>query len=245
METASTDLNGVSNYYTYDPWGRLLLKLDQDKNILEANTYVTANNVQNFVTPTIYTTPLTGITTATAVTFQSENAYDNCTGAGLVYNWTFGDGNSAQVTYPNTVTHTYASPGTYYVNLTINSTLFGSKSAPQSSVTVAAASPASVTLTNHTVAGSIGSVTFTSSTNTYHISSYPTSIVPGTYTVSFQETGGAYNPTTGKGMTNVVFSDGSTGKCFSYSTGTNTFSWTVNSGDTLNFSIYNNNYCPY
>jgi hypothetical protein len=105
----------------------------------------------------------------------------------------------------------------------------------------------SATVTQTTVpGGSIGNLSFTNSAHTYNITTFPATIAPGTYTVSFIMTGQAYNAGTGKGMTNEVFTDGpSNGLCFGYSTKTETFTWTVNAGDTLNFAAYQNNYCPF
>lgn len=246
MQTAATDMNGVSTYSTYDQWGRLLTKLDQDKNILIANSYVTADDYQGFTTPSIGISPIgTNFTTLTPITFNGASGTSFCSGVGVVFNWDFGDGNTAQVAYPNTVNHTYATPGTYTVKLTVTSPLLGSKTATPVSVTVAAPT-ATVTISGHAPGGGITGLTFTNSAHTYNIATSPATIAPGTYTVSFTETGNLYNPSTGKGLTNVVFSDGpNAGGCYGYSTSTYTFTWTVNAGDTLDFGIYNNNYCPF
>lgn len=41
--TSVTDVNDLSTYYEYDGFGRLKSILDNDKNIIKANTYHYAN----------------------------------------------------------------------------------------------------------------------------------------------------------------------------------------------------------
>jgi hypothetical protein len=247
FKTAQTNTNGVSAYYTYDQWGRLLLQMDQDKNIVLKKSYVTTANIKAYknITPAIYG-PNTGAV-STPVTF-SGYIYDACSGEGVTYNWTFGDGGTAQTTSATAPAHSYTAAGTYTVGLTVTSALFGSKVAPSVSITISAPM-ATITENNYTVGGGIGSITVTSTgySQTYTGGSgFPAQIPPGTYTITFTPSGQAYNSSTGKGMTNVVFSDGANGLCFSYGTGgSHSFSWTVNAGDTLNFSVYNNNTCPF
>ena len=241
---AQTNTNGVSAYFTNDTWGRTLLELDQDKNIVLKKSYFTPLDIRNFAVPLISYTPSSSITTATPVTFSIGNP-DACPNAAVTYNWLFGDGGSLQTTLATAPAHTYASAGTYTVSLTATSALLGTKTATPVSVTVAQAT-ATVTENNYTTASGITNITFTNASHTYNLTSLPATIATGTYSVSFTPTGQLYNPSTGKGMTNVVFSDGANGACYPWGTGgSHTFSWTVNAGDTLNFSIYNNNYCPF
>jgi YD repeat-containing protein len=248
--TAQTNTNGVSAYYSYDAWGRLLFQYDQDNNITLKKTYMTPADVTTFknTTPVIGYSPNTGVTTATAVTFSTSSYNtDLCAAAGLFYHWDFGDGNSITTTATNP-THTYASAGTFSVNLTVTSPFFsGSAVASSASITVAAAT-ASVTENNYTTGGGIASVAFSSTgyTHTYMGSDLPTTVPPGNYTITVTPSGQVYNSGTGRGLTNIVFTDGTNGNCFFYSTlHSSTFTWTVAAGDTLNFSVYNNNTCPF
>lgn len=244
---AETNTNGVSAYYVNDQWGRLLYALDQDKNIVKRNTYVNPSNISDFAAPTIAYNPYTGITTVTPVTFFATTTTDPCSWNGVLYTWTFGDGTSYQSTSNVNPSHTYAAAGTYTVNLKVSSPLFGSKSATPVTVTVAQAM-ATVSVINHTMGAGISSITMTSSTNSYSFTStnLPGQVVPGTYTITFQPSGQLYNPSTGKGMTNVVFSDGGNGACYSWGTGgSHTFTWTVSANDALHFDIYNDNTCPF
>src|SRR6185437_12588472 len=243
--------NGVSAYYSYDAWGRMLFQYDQDNNITLKKTYMTPANVKNFnTTHVIFYNPYSSITSATAVTFSTPT-YDVCTAAGLSYHWDFGDGNSITTTATNP-THTYSSTTsttTYPVNLTVTSPFFsGSAVASSTNITVTPAT-ASVTENNYTIGAGIASISFARTgytTITYTGSQLPATVPPGNYTITVTPSGQVYNSGTGKGLTNIVFTDGTNGNCFFYSTlHSSTFTWTVAAGDTLNFSVYNNNTCPF
>jgi hypothetical protein len=122
-----TDANGVSNYYNYDPYGRLLYAYDQDKNIIERKTYVTAN--QQGTVPLFTINNLGGGRMYFAINPSVGSCLFN--GNNISYALNYGDG-VTQMTY-NTSTgfnHTYSNSThiTYSVTLTVSSSSF----APQS-----------------------------------------------------------------------------------------------------------------
>lgn len=241
---AETNTNGVSAYYTYDQWGRMLLQMDQDKNIVTRKAYINTTDVGSITNPVISYLPNTNITTATPVTFTSTVITNNCTTEGLTYTWDFGDG-SAHVTTTSATSpaHTYTIANTYTVSLTVSSPFFASKTAT-TSITVGVAT-ATVTYNNYATGCGISNISFTNSTNSYSFTTYPQTIMPGTYTVTITPSGMQYSAGTGKGYTDIVFTDGANGNCNFYTGGNFTFTWTVAGGDTLNFSVYNNNTCPF
>ncbi|MDQ3072924.1 MAG: PKD domain-containing protein [Bacteroidota bacterium] len=51
------------------------------------------------------------------ITFTNNSSYSSCSTCTLAYEWDFGDGNSATTTSPK---HTYNTPGSYNVKLTVN-----------------------------------------------------------------------------------------------------------------------------
>lgn len=243
VKTAQTNTNGISTYFTNDAFGRLLYQFDQDKNIVLRNTYATPTNVQNFTTPVITSAPGTTVNTITPVTLSASNYFGgNCTTAGLTYTWNFGDSPANVITSaPSAPAHTYATAGTYNATLTVTSPFFGSKSAAPVPISVTQA-VATISYNNYSIAGGISSVSF-SGPHTY--SGLPTSVLPGTYTITINMSGTQYNPGTGKGYTNAVFTDGTDGQCFGYTGSSFVFTYTINAGDTINFSAYNNYTCPF
>ena len=155
---AETNTNGISSYYQNDSQGKVLYKFDQDKNIIQRNTYVMPNQNIGFTpvissgTPGYANTPISfyisGIT--------------SCNIGGTTVTWTFGDGSSAvQNTLSITPTHTYSATGSYTVTAVVTSPLFGSKTTT-STVIVNPQPVVSLSYTHSNVsAGSISSVTFT------------------------------------------------------------------------------------
>ncbi|HTE01719.1 MAG TPA: PKD domain-containing protein [Mucilaginibacter sp.] len=249
FKIASTDVNGVSAYYSYDQWGRLLYQFDQDKNIVQKNTYITAANVQDFVKPVLNHSPgNNSVTNITPVTLSTSSYSDPCTMAGFTYTWNFGDGTGDVVTTSAVApAHTYATPATYVGTLTVGSPYFGSKTADTVHIIVKQ-SMASLSYHDYAVSGGISSVVFSNVSNTFTYNTAQLNggqVLPGTYTVTINPVGGAYNPGTGKGYTNMVFSDGMNGQCFGYTGSPFVFTWTVIGGHTLDFSVYNDNTCPF
>lgn len=125
-KTAATNSNGVSNYYTYDSFGRLRFVYDQDKQITLKNTYVDANSYNYFTKPTI----IHGGTALanTSVVFTTAG-YNTPISDGISYTWNYGDG-SAPVTTSSlsSPAHTYTIAGMYTVTLTATSPLYGTLS---------------------------------------------------------------------------------------------------------------------
>jgi YD repeat-containing protein len=195
FKTSQTNTNGVSAYYTYDQWGRLLYQFDQDKNIVLRKSYILSQNVQDIVSPVISYNPGSGINTLTPVVFSTNGTLDVCTAAGLVYNWAFGDGTSMQTTNAVAPAHTYAAPGMYNVILTVTSPYFAQKTA--TATVVVSQAVTTISYSNTAIAGtSVSGVTFTNGSNTYNFTSSTlngATIVPGTYTVTITTTGTGYS----------------------------------------------------
>ncbi|SHN30275.1 PKD domain-containing protein [Mucilaginibacter sp. OK098] len=122
---AETNTNGVSTYYTSDKWGRLLFKLDQDKNIIEKRTYITpSQNTAGLVTPAISYTDL--ISTTIPKTFIV--ATTPCI-TGTTYAWNFGDGTPVVIALDgNTQAHTYSANGDYTITVTATNPAFATVS---------------------------------------------------------------------------------------------------------------------
>jgi len=244
---AQTNTNGVSAYFTSDEWGRLLLQRDQDQNIVLKKSYITSASVQNVTPPVINYIPVGTITTTTPVTFSCPAFTDNCSNEGTTYTWNYGDGSAKVITTaPIAPAHTYTAANTYTVTLSVFSPYFGTKVAPTVNITVV---PATAAVTYHAtsiLAAGIDSITF-SGPNHYAFTNatLPGTILPGTYTVTIYPFGSLYNSGNMRGYTNMVFTDGATGQCFNYTGGNFTFSWTVIANHTLDFAMYNNNYCPF
>ncbi|MDB5025955.1 MAG: hypothetical protein JWP78_3710 [Mucilaginibacter sp.] len=250
---ASTNTNGVSSYYKSDRWGRLLYQYDQDKNIVLKKTYLTPNNVKDFTAPVINYSPrvLTStdppLTTTTAIAF-SASYIDPFVSDGLTYTWDFGDGTGIVTTTSIAPAHTYATANTYTVKLTVSSPYFGSKSAAPITITILQA-VATLSYNNYAATAGITSVNFSGphsySYTANQIQQGTATVIPGTYTVTIVPFGSKYDPTFGKGYTNIVFADGANGYCLGYTGSNFTFTWTVIANHTLNFSVYNNGTCPF
>ena len=182
---AETNTNGVSSYFTYDQWGRLLFQYDQDKNIVLKKGYITPGNVTDFV-PTINFSPTSGITVATPVTFTAYGGDAN-TAAANVYKFDFGDGTSTTTTSAVAPAHTYA-PGNYTATLTVTSDYFPTKTATTSSFMVSAAAHVPLHYVNNcTSKGDITTVLFYQGgvlMYTVPVSSLnSTTVLPGVYNI--------------------------------------------------------------
>lgn len=226
---AQTNTNGVSAYYTNDQWGRSLFTYDQNKNIIQKNTYVTPQIEKTFTTETLsigYNGPLYSNTAAAFFV----NGIDPCAAAGVTVNWNFGDGGSASTALSTSPTHSYAATGTYTVTATINSPLFGSKTI-STTVTVVTRPPGNITLSynNNTTGPDIYTISFTNSsgTTTFTGPQLNGSIIPqGTYTISvYVKNGTLYNSGTGIGYSSVYLHGDCNWNCGSFVSGnTYTFS---------------------
>ncbi len=68
--TSETDANGISSYYEYDNFGRLIKIYDQDRKLIKQNQYHTADLSKLFLNPLTYTTEVVnGKTTVTVKAF--------------------------------------------------------------------------------------------------------------------------------------------------------------------------------
>lgn len=122
FKIAETNTNGVSTYYNLDPWGRLLFRLDQDRNIVEKRTYISTDDVTaGLFTPIIWYSPTPAMINSPANLFGSQYPCKT----GITYSWNFGDGTSATVINGFNQTHTYASTGNYTVTLSTSHPIYG------------------------------------------------------------------------------------------------------------------------
>jgi len=132
FKIAHTNTNGVSTYTSYDQFGRLCYVFDQDKNIVNRNTYAAVSNIQNsiginsnqalfidktFVLPLAFSTTVSG-TDSHTITFNNNTFGTPCM-PGQSFTWDFGDNSTATSTGNAPVTHTYSSSSTYTVKLSL------------------------------------------------------------------------------------------------------------------------------
>lgn len=148
LKIADTDPHGNTTFYAYDALGRPTTVTDQNQNIIKQLTY---NYRSTFALSAVfdYSVPPGGgsnevfyanggpttVNVNTPVAFR--NGYpDPCGPAGIVRNWDFGDG----ATLSNggvTPSHTYTTPGTYTVTLTVTSPLYGTVTSTRTVTVVA------------------------------------------------------------------------------------------------------------
>ena len=128
----ATNTNGVSTYFVNDQWGRVLYALDQDKNIVQKNTYVTVADETDFTPYITQGAPV--VNTPIAFGLQDTTPGACALTVGTV-TWTFGDGSSpVHTTLTTSPSHTYTVFGTYTVTAVIYSPLYGTKTATTSVV---------------------------------------------------------------------------------------------------------------
>lgn len=249
---AQTNTNGISSYFANDNWGRVLYAYDQDKNIIQKNTYLTQVDAQTYAGSTITTSG--DIYSGVPVAFTIVGP-DNCAMVGATVDWNFGDGttttNTAGLVSPN---HTYASTGTRTVSATMHSPLFGDKVLTPISVGVTTAPPPVVALSYATYTfggGDITIVRFYDATGTTLLYTFTGSqlnsstVPPGNYLVKVYLTGAtAYNSGTGTGYASVNLNGSCWGSCKVYSS-TNAYQFNANLSTctTLAFEVYQYNYC--
>lgn len=243
-----TNTNGISTYYTSDIWGRLLYTYDQDKNLLGRNTYITPDDQKN---PLPLTVGVTGnLYTGSSLSIGS-NGYTNCTSAGVVYQWNFGDGGTATTSTYGT-THTYSATGTYTITLTATSPLYGTQTVTTSvTITTPPPPPTYVTLSynNYTTSnGNITNVAFVSGSTTINVSGSQLNgyqLPKGTYNITVTLSGGTqYNSSTDSGY-GCIYLMGGLAVCRDYDVhNTNTYAYlntNLTSASGLSFSVYKQN----
>jgi hypothetical protein len=243
LKVAETNTNGVSGYFNYDQWGRLLYAFDQDKNIVQRNSYVSPAMETDYSieTPAVsYTGPVYANTPVTL----SITGVNPCVAAGVTVNWLFGDGTSQTTALANSPTHTYTATGNVNVSATVNSPLFGTKNA-SATIAVATKPPGNVALSysNTTNGADISSISFTNSSGTTIFTGPQlngASIPQGTYTVAVYVKGGTlYNSGTGTGYSCIYLNGTCSAACASY-TSSNSYTFSnlnLSSCTSLNATI--------
>ena len=252
FKLAETNTNGISAYYTYDHWGRLLFAYDQDKNIVQKNTFFIPSDIQSFNYSNI-SAPTTTIL-GSASGFGIIGA-DTCSSSGATVTWHFGDGNSTTTALLASASHTYTTSGKKAVTATINSPVFGTYNLGPDTVNIIPV-PASMRLTyeNHTYSnGNISSVTFTDLT-TGQIYSFSNSTLnggslpPGKYAIKVTFAGETYyvpgSGSTGSGYGSVSLTASGWFACDGF-TASNIYNFTadLSSCTTLDFTVDQLNTC--
>ena len=241
---ASTSTNGVSAYYVNDQWGRTLFVYDQDFNIVQKNTFITAADASTYASPTIISGTVYNAIPATFTILGP----DQCAAAGTTVQWNFGDGTIVNAAGLISPTHTYHSLGVAKTIIaTITSPLFGVKR--DTTVVTPAAYSVPISYTNYTTSGgNITSVTFTpvggGATYSFTGSNLNGGHVPqGNYTISVVLTGGQqYNSGTGVGYSCVFLAldnnNNAAAVCANW-TSSNSYSFTldISNHTALNFTV--------
>lgn len=123
LKSSEISANGTTRYYSYDPYGRLLLIKDQDKQILLKKSYIRQGNLidpaesyvnLNFTGTNLYNGQAADFTNTS---WNRANADD------IVYTWDYGDG--TPITTGFNGSHIYTLLGSYTVTLTATSETYG------------------------------------------------------------------------------------------------------------------------
>lgn len=209
FKASATNTNGISTYFTDDIWGRPVLTMDQDHNIVSQKSYITQTQLQNW---NPYIQNNNGVINAnTPVTFEIQGWADNCLIPDAMVTWNFGDGTSTVTTQlVSPPAHTYATTGTFSVTATVVSPVFGSKVTAPLSVTV---HPALITINFHNYTSyayyninvnfynRVTGVATTFNPNPNN----PVTIEQGNYDMTVQiPTGQLYNSSTGVGWSSAL-----------------------------------------
>lgn len=197
ISTSQSTLNGVTEFYEYDGYGRLRRTLDAERNILVANSYVNKNDM-------ISTTPYIdhdGIASNKQINFSTYAVYLNTQGS--KYIWNFGDGTAPVTTSSENVQHMYTSNGNFVVTLQQVSPFYGTYTTSKPIVVTPYDSTAIVELhIGELSGGDITQVDIYKGSTLYKTFSKNeiwnwhanVSVPPGAYTVKVYTTGG-YHPT--------------------------------------------------
>jgi hypothetical protein len=243
-KTTATSSNGVSAYFVNDTWGRMLYTLDQDKNIVQRNTIVTAADANAHYT---YSPSVGGsgtVTNTTPVSFSVTNA-DPCGLAGVTVSWDFGDGIKVKAAGLVSPTHSYQTAGTYTLRDTLHTLLYGDIVVAPKTITVTRMM-IPLTYNNYTTgSANITAVIFTPSGggSTYNFtgSTLQGGQVPqGNYSVQVNMTGSShYNAGTGLGYNALVLSiQSGVYSCADWvSSNSYTFTMSLGSATTLDFQV--------
>ncbi len=136
--TRETNSNGISAYNTYDKYGRLLTKLNQDRDIVLRKTYVSIGNssiavpkasiqLQDIDNSWHWPPGLSGrFYTSSAIGFYITQRFQDCDNP--QFTWNFGDGTTPIVTTSySPVSHSYSTAGDYTITLTVTSSNFATQ----------------------------------------------------------------------------------------------------------------------
>jgi len=225
---AATNTNGVSTYYNYDIWGRLLYVYDQDKNIVQKKAYITAADKQNFTGGNSFSFSGSGENINGEYYPNSPFTFiagppTMCYTDGITYTWHFSDGPDIVTTTPS-LSHSFTTVGTKTVSVTMSSPFFGQQTTPTQSITIT--NNLYVTTQNSTTGGTgFDDVDFYQGGSlVYHFTQANidagTAIVPrGIYTIIVTAHGSAYVSHTGSGYASVSLHQGQTSNaiCFNHS----------------------------
>lgn len=227
-KSTSTNTNGVSNYYTYDSYGRLLYVYDQDKNIVQRKTYVMPADYQQTAQINVNeNTNYQGYYLYEgAGTINFTAGFSSCTPSALTYTWDFGDGTTPVVTSSTSIAHNYSYTGPYgeyNVTVSITSSAFPGQTYTATK-TIFVTNIVQISIENSTTGTSLSSIIFYqpgTTTVLYSFSSATSVIVPrATYDVKLNITGMQYpDPhNNANGYSSVLWAG-----CFNYSSSGYTF----------------------
>jgi len=161
-QNSNTNTNGISAYNTNDQYGRVTYKYDQDRNIIQKNTYFSSGSANSGYISVWGAGENSEPVISYPTSFNTGDFDTNGT-----ISWNFGDNVTANTTTGITVLHTYAAVGDYNVTAIINSPYFGvSTLSAAVHVTVKTTPLIPVNYTNTTTGqADITQMTFTSTVN--------------------------------------------------------------------------------
>jgi len=220
--TASTNTNGVSTYYNYDIWGRLLYVYDQDKNIVQKKTYITPADKQAFLNANSFT--ISGTRNSkneyyinSPITFTA-GSITSCNADGITYTWHFSDGPDVVTTTP-ALSHTFTSVGSKTVSLTTSSPFFGSETTTTQTIVLG---NNVIVVANNSTTGATGfddfyfyqGTTLLYTFTAAQVSGGATSEVPrGVYNITVAAHGPGYVAHLGTGYLSILMQDDVTSSC--------------------------------
>jgi hypothetical protein len=187
-KVVETNTNGLSTYYQNDPFGRITLAFDNDKNITYRKTY---NNFVNAYVgvpdPVFFPVLPVGekeYYSGTSYAFAFYNSYTICDLPTPTFSWDYGDGSAVT----SSDHHTYTTPGDYTITVTVTVAGYSPKTAT-SYIHIVAPPPhmAQMFYYNNTTTTNITKIEFWQGTTLIQtvnaIDIWAARIVPGSYTV--------------------------------------------------------------
>lgn len=161
-QNSATNTNGISAYNANDQYGRVTYKYDQDRNIIQKNTYFRSGSGNSSYISVVGAGENSEPVVSYPTSFNTGDFDTNGT-----ISWNFGDNVTANTTTGITVLHTYAAVGDYNVTAVVNSPYFGISTLTAAvHVTVKTTPLIPVNYTNTTTGeADITQMTFTSTVN--------------------------------------------------------------------------------